>query len=166
MIFPTTLRRLVIALNGMDGPEYFQAGSALMKPGMIVMEDDADEVIECTTTGIPIGVVGCDADHDLMTVYALGERIPIWMLGCGIDIYIRTVDDAAATVLRGTIFDTCEATTLKGCAKMKDAYVALTSNATDAVGRGFMPFFWIGRSLGDGALTTAVVRYVPVKLCF
>ena len=87
MVFPATLRRMLIALNGYEGPEYYQAGDSSCKPGYVVMFDDADEVKICTSTGKPIGIVGCDADHDLMTVYAAGERMPVYPLGSGVDIY-------------------------------------------------------------------------------
>ena len=166
LIFPSTLRRLVIALNGCDGPEYFQAGVGTIKPGHVVMEDDADEVTICTSTGRPIGVAGCDADHDLSTVYASGERIPVWMLGSGVDLYVMCVDATTITVVRGDIMDTADDTTDIGNARVKDAYVVLTTANVTANGtaRNVTSFFWIGRALGDGSITSNVTRYVPVKL--
>jgi len=168
MEFPTTLRRLVIALNGIQGPDYMQAGCATLKPGMIVMEDDADEVTICNSTGIPIGVVGCDADHDLGTVYASGERVPIWRLGCGVDIYVLHEDHDTKTILHGSIIATSDDTTNNGKAKMKEAHIVhTTANAATAGStRNSTSFFWIGRSLGDGTATSAVPQYVPVNLCF
>ena len=122
--FSASLRRIVIALNGMDGPEYFQAGDSSCKPGMIVMEDDADEVKVCTTTDLPIGVVGCDADHDLNTVYTAGERIPIWMLGCGVDIFVRFQYATTITLAKGVIAESQGGdTTMGGSAMTKTAFV-------------------------------------------
>lgn len=166
MEFPTTLRRLVIAYNGVSGPEYFQAGDGNMKPGMVVMEDDADEVKICSGTGIPIGIVGCDADHDLSTVYTIGERIPIWLLGCGVDLYVLHEDHDTKTILRGSILESSDDTTNNGKAKMKEAYVAVTTATNDATGRSYTSLFWIGKSLGDGTATSAIAQYVPVKLSF
>lgn len=169
MEFPTTLySRIVIAKNGVEGPEYFQAGCATLKPGMVVMEDDDDEVTICTSTGMPIGIVGCDADHDLGTVYASGERIPIWLLGSGVDIYVLHEDHDTKTILRGSIIASSDDTTNNGKCKMKEAYIVLTTaNATTAgTERNLMNTFWIGRSLGDGTATSAVPQYIPVHLGF
>ena len=167
--FSATLRRIVIALNGNDGPEYFQAGDSLCKPGMIVEEDDADEVKVCTTTGKPIGVVGCDADHDLGTVYTAGERIPIWMLGCGVDIYVRFQFATTITLAKGVIAESQGGdTTMKGSAMTKTAYVAHTTDSADATGRVLTAMFWIGHIQEAGSILTAVASdtgaYVPVRL--
>lgn len=167
--FPVTLRRLVIALNGNDGPEYFQAGDSVCKPGMIVMEDDADEVKLCITTGLPIGVVGCDADHDLGTVYTAGERIPIWMLGCGVDMYVLFKFATTITLAKGVIAESQGGdTTMLGCAMTKTAYVAHTTDSGDATGRVLTAMFWIGRIQAAGSILTAVASdtgsYVPVRL--
>lgn len=170
MAYPSTLRRLVIALNGVSGPEYFQAGDALMKPAMVVMFDDADEVKICTSTGLPIGIVGCDADHDLGTVYALGERIPIWTLGCGVDLYVLVGNGSADTTFtfeRGSVLESPSDTTQVGHARMKSTYVAVTTDTADATGRGYTTLFWIGKALEAGTVSTDTnLLYVPVKLSF
>ena len=165
MIFPLTLRRLIIALNGCEGPRYFQAGDGVMKPGHVVMKDDADEVKRCTAAGLPIGIVGCDADHDLMTVYAIGERIPIWMIGSGVCLYVAMHDSATITAEWGDIVDSADLTTYTGCAKVKDDAVAVTTvvGANGAI-RNITSIFWIGRVMGDGAVSTAALRYVPVLI--
>lgn len=166
MIFPSVLRRLIIAYNGVEAPEYFQAGDALMKPGHVVMYDDADEVKICTSTGKPIGIVGCDADHDLATVYSLGERIPIWVLGCGVDLYVMCVDATTITVERGSIMDTADDTTDIGNARVKDAFIAITTTHANNMGteRNVGTGFWIGKALAGGSITSNVTRYIPVKL--
>ena len=168
MIFPSTLySRLVIALNGVDGPEYFQAGDALMYPGTVVTHDDADEVKICTSTSKPFGIVGCDADHDLSTLYALGERIPIWVLGTGVDIYVLCEDHATITVEKHDIMETSDDTTNMGKGKVKEDFiVASTTNylGTAAAERNIGIGFYIGRALAGGSITATVARYVPVKL--
>lgn len=164
MAFPSTLRRMVIALNGYAGPEYYQAGAATIKPGMIVMEDDADEVKICTSTGEPIGVAGCDADHDLGTAYAAGERVPVYPLGCGVDIYVLSGDNTTIDVNKGVIIETADLTTYAGCAKVQPAYVAHTTASGDATGRTLTSRFWVGRALETADITSAVQRYIPVKL--
>ena len=73
MVFPATLRRIVIALNGYDGPEYYQAGDSSCKPGYVVMFDDNDEVKICTSTGQPIAHAGdeqfMETAQDLLKSY-------------------------------------------------------------------------------------------------
>ncbi len=158
---------MIIAYNGYEGPEYYQAGDSSMKPGYIVMEDDADEVKICTATGKPIGVVGCDADHDLATAYTAGERIPIYPLGCGVDIYVACIDATTITVVKGGVIDTADDTTLQGRGRIQDAFTALTTTHTHAVTGERMwgaPAFWVGKALATGSITSAVNRYVPVKL--
>ena len=167
----TLTSRLIIALNGSDGPEYFQAGDAVCKPGYIVMESDADEVALCTTTGTPFGVVGCDADHDLNTVYAEGERMPVWVLGSGVDLYVCVRFATTITLTKGTVIETQGAdTTMLGCGMTKTAYVAHTTDSGDATGRVLSSMFWIGRSLSTGTIVTAVASatgaFAPVRLSF
>jgi len=163
MVFPSTLRRMIIAKNGHEGAEYFQAGDSECKPGNVVMFDDADEVKICTTTGQPIGIVGCDADHDLGTAYTAGERIPVWMLGSGVDIFVMCVDATTITVERGDFMDTADDTTDKGNARVKDDFVVVTTSGTVDARNGSI-FFWIGRALAAGSITSNITRYVPVRL--
>ena len=169
--YPITLRRMVIAKNGVEGPEYFQAGDALMKPGMVCTHDASQpEVKKCITTAKPFGIVGCDADHDLGTVYAEGERIPVWVLGCGVDLYVLCGKGSAVatyTITKGTIIDTQDDTTQTGMGKPKTAYVAVTTVTADSTGRGYTTLFWIGTCLEGGTIsTTNAALYVPVKLSF
>jgi len=166
MAYPSTLRRIILALNGYTGPEYFQAGDSSLKPGYVAMYDDADEVKICTSTGKPIGVVGCDADHDLGTVYAAGERVPIYPLGCGVDIYVACIDATTITVEVGSIIDTADDTTLIGRGRVKDAFIAITTTIAANMGteRNVGSAFWVGRAQEAGSITSAVNRYIPVKL--
>lgn len=157
--------RVLIARNGWEGPEYYQAGDSSCKPGMIVMEDDADEVKVCTSTGKPIGVVGCDADHDLSTVYTAGERIPIWTLGSGVDIYIKHGGKASDTVEKGSIMETASSTTYVGTMQ---EYIRATITtavlAAKVTERLIGPGFWIGRSLETITCTTGTARFIAVRL--
>lgn len=165
--YPTTLRRMLIALNGNDGPDYYQAGAATIYPGHIVMYDDEDEVKICTSTGVPIGIAGCDADHDLMTAYASGDRVPVWLLGSGVDIYVKCTGDAASFAFeRGTIVVTGNDTSLVGECMPKDSFIVATTtfNATAVTERNISAIFWIGRCLEAGSVTTNVTAYIPVRL--
>jgi len=168
MAFPSVLRRIIIAMNGYEGPEYYQAGDSLMKPGMLVVEDDADEVKICEEALYPIGVVGCDADHDLSTVYAEGERIPIFPLGCGVDIYVLCKDPTTIDVNKGVIIESSDTAAHDGHGKVKDAYIVHTTGNANTAGteRNTLSTFWVGRALETADITSAVARYVPVKLCF
>jgi hypothetical protein len=162
MAFPSTIYRLVIALNGYDGPEYYQAGDGNMKPGMVVMEDDADEVKVCISTAKPLGIVGCDADHDLGTAYSAGERIPIYPLGCGVDIYVLCQDAGAMAITKSLVMDSSDLTTYAGMGHLAD-----TPEATTVVTvRNASSWFWSGTALETATITTAIARYVPVKLSF
>ena len=164
-VFPSTLRRMIIALNGCEGPEYFQAGAATIKPGMIVVEDDADEVKISEETTYPIGVAGCDADHDLSTAYSSGERIPVYMLGSGVDIYVLCKDVTTVDVIKGDIIETSDTAAHDGQGKVKDGFVAITTTGAAAITeRTSTIHFYIGRALETGSITSAVARYIPVRL--
>ncbi len=97
-----TLIRCLVQLNGNEGPDWFQAGAATIYPSYLVMEDDADEVTICGTDARPIGIAGCPSYHDLNTAYSSGEKLPVWMRGCGVVIY-ALFDDGSndATLDRG-----------------------------------------------------------------
>lgn len=167
MAFPSALTsRVLIAANGVDGPDYYQAGDSNLKPGMVCMEDDADEVKICTSTGVPLGIVGCDADHDLGTVYSAGERIPVWKLGSGVDIYVLCADNTTITVTKSSVIETADLTTYKGKGKVIETFVAgSTTWAASVVSvRNATARLWIGRALETGSITSGVSRYVPVKL--
>ena len=163
MAFPSTLRRLVIALNGYTGPEYFQCGAAIA-PGEICTYDDADEVKPCEEDLIPFGVIGCDADHDLSTDYDAGERVPVYPLGCGVDIYVKLKDPTTIVVEMGDIIEVSDTAAYDGFGKVIDDYVAVTTDTGDATGHAYTSRFWVGRAQEAGSITSAVARFVPVKL--
>lgn len=164
MAFPSTMYgSILIALNGSSGPEYFQAGTANMKPGMIVEHDDSDEVKECTSTGIPFGVVGCDADHDLATAYSLGERIPIWKIGSGVEVWVLCCDSALQTIIKGSVINSSDATTYNGYG-MEWKHTAITYTtivSPELAERNILLTFMVGRAQQSGVITTAVARFVP-----
>lgn len=157
--------RVVVAYNGSEGPEYFQAGDSSCKPGYLVMEDDKDEVKLCISTAKPIGVVGCDADHDLSTAYTAGERIPIFMLGSGVDIYVYHGGKAGDSVEKGSIMETASSTTYAGTMQ---EYIRATITtavlAAKVTERLIGPGFWIGRSQQTIVCTTGVASYIVVRL--
>jgi hypothetical protein len=158
MVFQSTLHsRVVIAKHGVEGSSYYQAGDANMKPCMVVTHDDADEVKICTSGDTPFGIIGCDADHDFGTVYALGERIPVWELGCGIDIYVMCGDTDAIVLEKRDILESTDDAGYDGHAKKKPAYLT-TAERSDTSN------FWIGRVLDSGTVGATETNYVPVKL--
>jgi len=95
-----TLVRLLLALNGVAGPSYFQAGDSSIKPGYVVERDDADEVkIATTSAANPLGVAGTLSWLDINTVYTAGWRVPVWLCGSGVHLYVLHDDDTGATTL-------------------------------------------------------------------
>ncbi len=105
----TLIRCLVRKRKGVR-PNWYQAGDSSMYPSYLAQEDDADEVKICAASARPIGIVGCPTYHDLNTAYTAGEKVPIWMRGCGVIIYVLHDDDTGATTLdRGTALVTDDA---------------------------------------------------------
>ena len=131
----TTLIRCVIALNGLKGPEWFQAGAGTIKPSYVVMESDIDEVVICTASAVPIGIAGSISYLDLNTAYADTIMIPVWMRGCGVSIYVAFDNDTAgATYVRGATLSTDDANS--GCV-MVWAYgdgAAATDSSVNVIG--------------------------------
>lgn len=93
-----TLVRCLISLNGKKSPKWYQAGDSNIYPSYVVETDDADEVTINGATP-PIGIAGCPTYKDLNTAYTAGERLPVWMRGCGVSIYVLFDDDTGATTL-------------------------------------------------------------------
>lgn len=63
--------------------KWFQTGTADIKAGYVVAEDDADEVKICPTSGIPAGVSGALPWIDLDTLFSAGISIPVFPIGLG-----------------------------------------------------------------------------------
>lgn len=166
MALPSTLYSgVIIALNGCTGPEYFRAGDSLLKPAMVCTHDAAaDEIKVCITTAVPFGVVGCDADHDLSTVYTVGERVPVFKIGTGVEIWVLSGDDVAITVTKGLVIETADLTTYKGCVKVIPDYVAVTTATADSTGRVYTNRFHVGKAQTSATITSAVQRYIPVLI--
>lgn len=165
MAFPTALYSgILIALNGATGPEYFRAGDSLMKPGMICTHDAAaDEIKVCISTTKPFGVIGCDADHDLATVYTVGDRVPVWKIGSGVEVWVLCQDDALQTIIKGSIINSSDATTYKGCG-MEWTHTAITYTtivSPELAERNILLTFMVGRAQSSGTITTAIARFVP-----
>lgn len=155
-----TLTRCLIAANGMEGPEWFQAGDSLIKPGYVVVRDDNDEVkISPATIEQPLGVAGCTSYHDLNTVYnadSTGERVPVWLCGSGVDIYVLHDDDTGATTLtRPSYF--CQDDANAGCVMLwayTDAAVA-----TDTLA------YVVGKLIGaDVVISGDTPTFIKIKL--
>ena len=151
----TTLIRCVIALNGLKGPEWFKTGDATIKPSYVVMEDDIDEVTICTADAPPIGIAGEISYLDLMTAYADGIMIPVWMRGCGVSIYVAFDNDTgAATYTRGGILVSDDANS--GCV-MIFAYGDADED-TDS------PNNMIGILMMEVTTTADALVYVPCRM--
>lgn len=83
-----TLSSVKIALSGREGPMWFQAGDSSIYIGYAVEFDDADEVkVAATNATAPIGIAGCPSWHDNTAVFAAGVRMPVWMIGCGAEVW-------------------------------------------------------------------------------
>lgn len=85
-----TLSSVLIALNGVTGPKFFQAGDSSIYIGYVVEYEDADEVVVMPTsisTEI-LGVAGCPSYHDNTAVFAAGKRVPVWIRGSGVEVWV------------------------------------------------------------------------------
>ena len=85
----TTLSSVLIAANGIEGPKWLQAGDSSTYVGYCVEYEDADEfVVAATNSANLLGVAGCPSYHDNTAVFAAGARAPIWMKGCGAEVWV------------------------------------------------------------------------------
>lgn len=164
-----TLYRLLIALNGMEGPAYYQAGDGNMKAGYLCMEDDADEVkIWDSTSGDPreiVGVVGAKADQDLNTAYSAGERIPVWLIGSGVELYILHDGNSAETIKKG--LPIMASTSEDGKVRLKPDYT--TKDTTTYFGTQFSETAdtenqTIGWATERVTITSGTDKYIKVLL--
>lgn len=143
-----TLYKLLLALNGIQGPEYFQAGDSTAKPGHVLERDDSDEVkIATTSMVIPFGICGATSYMDLNTAVTAGRRIPVWLCGSGVDINVLHDDDTGATTLvRGWSFVVDDANA--GC-------LMIWSNETSGL---------VGRLIEDVTISGDTPTFIPLKL--
>lgn len=86
----TTLRYVEIALSGLQGPDWFQAGDSSIYPGYVVEYEDADEVVVMPTTISTeiAGVAGCPSYHDSASAFTAGYRVPVYLRGCGATVWV------------------------------------------------------------------------------
>jgi hypothetical protein len=85
------------------------------------------------------------------------------MLGCGVDIYVLCKDPTTITVVKGSIITNSPDAAHDGHGHVKDTFVVVTTSGTSTE-RNVSSAFWIGRALETGSITSAVARYVPVRL--
>lgn len=167
MALPTTLYGgVIIALNGSSGPKYFRAGGSLMKPAMVCTHDsDTAEVKICGTSDKPFGIIGCDADHDLSTVYTAGERIPVYLIGSGVEVWIMCGDAGNMSVTKGAIMATADTATYVGMIKMYE-HVAITTDVSTAqlAQRNITSDFHVGKSQDKDTVTATINKYLPVVI--
>ena len=159
-----TLYRCLLALNGMEGPEWYQAGDSSIKPSYLVMEDDADEVKICSTSGKPIGVAGCPSYHDLNTAFSVGERVPVWMLGSGVKIMVLHDGNSAEAVTKGAKLQSSSSTA--GAVRLKPDYTSkdTTYAYTEFSERGDTDNFVIGRAAETVTITSGTAQFIACIL--
>jgi len=63
---------------------------------------------------IVLGVAGCSPGHDLDTAYAVGEMLPVYMKGHGVEVWVR-VKTSAGAIKMGTSL-TSDSATINGLA--------------------------------------------------
>jgi len=151
-----TLYRVLLALNGIKGPTFKQAGDSTLQPGYVATRDDSDEVKVATASDArPYGVCGATSYMDLNTAVTAGRRIPIWLCGSGVDIMVLHDDDTGATTLiAGTKFIPDDA---NAGAVMLWAYTD-TAVATDTMSG------LVGRLLEDVTISGDTPTFIPLKL--
>lgn len=85
----SVLSSVLIALNGSTGPKWFQADATGIYPGYLVMYADADEIKVATTSAAKlVGVAGLPSYMDNTATFAAGKRVPVWMKGCGAEVWV------------------------------------------------------------------------------
>lgn len=161
-----TLYRCLVALNGVAGPKWYQAGDGNIQPSYCVMTDDADEVKICSTSGRPIGVAGCKGDQDLNSTYTSGHAIPIYPKGCGVEIYVLHDGNSAESLDKHkTLLQASSGTA--GAVRIKAAYEAkdTTYHATNFTEREDTNNFVIGTFSGpDKSITSGTSQYIKCIL--
>jgi len=151
-----TLIRLLIALNGVKGPTFKQAGDSSIKPGYVVERDDSDEVkISTTSCAAPFGVAGTVSYLDMNTVYTAGWSVPVWLCGSGVELYVLHDDDTGATTLVAGQKYICDDANA-GC-------VMLWAYTDSAVATDTMSGF-VGRLLDDVTISGDTATFIPLKL--
>jgi len=85
----TVLSSVLIATNGVEGPKWFKAGDSLIYIGYAVEYEDADEVVVMPTTKTTVitGIAGCPSYVDNTAVFTVDDRVPVWMIGCGAEVW-------------------------------------------------------------------------------
>jgi len=103
----STLNHVLIAANGCEGPKWFQAGAAGIYIGYLVMYDDADEVKVATTSAAKlIGVAGCPSYQDSTDDFDAGTRVPVWIKGCGAEVWVTHDGTTGNSTLAVEVGDT------------------------------------------------------------
>ena len=79
--------RVLIADNGKAGPKWFQADATGIYAGYGVMYADPDEVkVAATDATKLVGVADCPTWHDRTAEFEAGQRVPVWMIGSGVEV--------------------------------------------------------------------------------
>lgn len=158
-----TLYKCLIATQGAT-PQYFQAGDSLIKPSYVVMEDDNDEVKICATSGHPFGVAGCPAYHDMNTVYTVGVRVRVWLLGSGVEIMLLHDANTGESITKG--MNLIASTGTAGHVRIQIDYVTKTTtyNLTEHTEGGDTSRFVVGYALETVTVTSGTTEFMRAKL--
>jgi len=102
----TVLSSVLIATNGVEGPKWFQnTTAAILYIGYLCEYEDADQILPSEQSGlggILCGIAGCPSYHDNTAAFAAGARVPVWMIGCGAEVWVTHDATGSVTVLHGT----------------------------------------------------------------
>ena len=160
-----TLYRVLLALNGVKGPDFYQAGDSSIQPGFVVSRDDSDEVKICPTSGTrPFGVAGATTYQDLNTVIAVGERVAVFLCGSGVDIMVLHDDDTgAATLGRPQYFVPDDA---NAGAVMVRTYAAKAGSYTagNFTELHDTAMYTVGKLIEDITISGDTATYIKIKL--
>lgn len=159
------LYRLLLALNGIEGPDFYQAGDALIQPGFVVSRDDPDEVKICPTSGTrPFGIAGATTYQDLNTVITIGHRVAVWLCGSGVDVMVLHDDDTgAATLARPSYLVPDDA---NAGAVMLRVYATKsgTYDSAEFTELHDTAMYTVGKLIEDVTITGDVPTYIKIKL--
>lgn len=62
-----------------------------------------------------IGVAGCAPGHDIDTAYSVGDMLPVYVVGSGVEVWVR-VKTSAGAIKRGVLLKHDGATAVNGLA--------------------------------------------------
>jgi len=99
----TVLSSVLIATNGAEGPKWFKSTGTGIFIGYLCEYEDADEVVVSPTSKAEVlaGIAGCPSYHDNTANFAANARVPVWLIGCGAEVWCTHDASGAVTVRHG-----------------------------------------------------------------